>query len=356
MPHVILKTSDFSREIFLNNLPVVYRLENYLVKFNTVFFDAKYETALVETLIIHNGRPQNFYCRITRHDNGKVVVGLDPLPKIERSPGVQMAVAGLGFWVKNRLPEAEITQTNLRRYLQVLECPREEQSEKFRELLTYYRKTVQRVQYRAIGARQVLAESEFLQPCHWDYLFGNKNPVEIEIGPGKGRFLLAEAEKRPEVNFFAIEWTGRYVRDLLTRLGRKRSPNIRIAHADAAHLFREWIPENSVQAVHIYFPDPWWKRRQAKYRLLTPEFIQNLEKRLQARGTFCFATDIQDYFTRVLEMMKNFPNFEKAFERHYSPEDAENPNRSNFETKMRLKGRWIFEAHWVNWLGESITS
>ncbi|GBD92819.1 tRNA (guanine-N(7)-)-methyltransferase [bacterium BMS3Abin05] len=121
-------------------------------------------------------------------------------------------------------------------------------------------------------------------------------------------------------------------------------------------MFREWIPENSVQAVHIYFPDPWWKRRQAKYRLLTPELIQNLEKRLQARGTFCFATDIQDYFTRVLEMMKNFPNFEKAFERHYSPEDAENPNRSNFETKMRLKGRWIFEAHWVNWLGESITS
>lgn len=346
MPHVILSLQKSFQNALAQNLPAVFQLDDYRIKFRTPYFDNLNKTALVETLLLEKGFQKSFYCKVSLRADSRVAVHLDPVSEIERSPAVQMAVARLGYLLKSWVPEAEIVESNLKRYLQLFDLPEEKQSSRYRELLGFYRRTVREVRNRAVGEFYMLQPIDFFEPCDWEGIFANQNPVEVEIGPGKGRFLFQEAQRRPEVNFLAIEWAGRYLRELLDRQGRKRLPNIRFAHADARRLFRDWIPENSLQAVHIYFPDPWWKKRHSKRKLVEPKLIGNLEKSLLEGGFFNFATDVKDYFEMVLQMMADFPNFRKISEKHYSPDDPENSDRSNFETKMRKRGRWVYEARW----------
>jgi len=346
MPHVIVSPAKSFEEILTQNLPAVFQLDDYRVKFGTPYFDNLYKTALVETLLLEKGFQKSFYCKVSLREDSRIAVHLDPVAKIERSPAVQVAVARLGYLLKSWIPNAEIVQSNLKRYLQLFDLPKEKQSSRYRELIGFYRHTIREVQNRAIGEIYLLQPIDFFEPCDWERIFANQNPVEVEIGPGKGRFLFQEAQRRPEVNFLAIEWAGRYLRILLGRQGKKRFRNVRFAHADARRLFRDWIPENSLQAVHIYFPDPWWKKRHSKRKLVEPKLIGNLERSLREEGLFYFATDVKDYFEMVLQMMADFPNFRKISEKRYSPDDPENPDRSNFETKMRKSGHWVYEARW----------
>ncbi|NOY77614.1 MAG: tRNA (guanosine(46)-N7)-methyltransferase TrmB [Calditrichaeota bacterium] len=346
MPHVILNLEGSFREALIRNLPAVFQLENYRVRYRKAYFDPSEETALVETLLLEKGFRKSFYCRVSRRKDSRVVVHLDPVDRVERTPAVQLAVARLGFLLQTWVPGVEISRSNLVRYLELFRLPQDQQSDRYGDLLSFYRRSIREIRNRAAGERAVLQPIDFLDSADWEQIFGNQNPVEVEIGPGKGRFLFGEARRRPEVNFLAIEWAGRYMQELLARQGRKQLPNIRLAHADARRLFRDWIPENSIQAVHIYFPDPWWKKRHAKRKLVDPELIRNLEKSLQEGGFFNFATDVEEYFQGVLQVMADFPNFQKISEKRYSPDDPENPDRSNFETKMRQRGRWVYEVRW----------
>ena len=346
MPHVILSPGGLFKEALIRNLPAVFQLDDYRIKYRRAYFDPSKETALVETLLLEKDIQRSFYCRVSRRKDSRIAVHLDPMIGIERTPAIQLAVARLGFLLKTWMPGVEISQTNLVRYLQLFRLPQEQQSDRYRELLSFYRRSIRDIRNRTVGETYVLQPFDFFAPADWEQLFGNRNPMEVEIGPGKGRFLFREARRRPDVNFLAIEWAGRYLQELLARQGRMQLPNIRLAYADARRLFSDWIPESSLQAVHIYFPDPWWKKRHAKRKLVDPELIRNLEKGLQEGGFFYFATDVEEYFQMVLQVMADFPNFQKISEKRYSPDDPENPDRSNFETKMRKKGRWVYEARW----------
>jgi tRNA (guanine-N7-)-methyltransferase len=95
----------------------------------------------------------------------------------------------------------------------------------------------------------------------WSALFGNANPVEIEVGMGKGLFLLTSASGRPETNFFGIEIVRKYQLYATTRFAIRGLPNVKTVCADAKGLFTNFVPPDSVAAVHVYFPDPWWKAR-----------------------------------------------------------------------------------------------
>src|SRR5437868_6164023 len=101
-------------------------------------------------------------------------------------------------------------------------------------------------------------EAAFLS---WQQTFGNDHPVEIEVGFGKGLFLLTEAQKRPDVNFFGIEIERKYQLYAATRMVKRGLANVRLACGDARRFLHDFVPHRSVQAVHVYFPDPWWKKR-----------------------------------------------------------------------------------------------
>ncbi len=349
MPHAVLKTQWLPEDLFAGKFPATLKWSDYFLKFRKAFFDPKTHTALVETVVVEKNLTRNFYCMVTVQQPGEMRVRLDPIGKIERSPGIQLAVAYLAFLCLKWDPQAKVTASNLKRFFSFFQAPEQEWPKHYARLLALYRRRLKRLYHRQVGEAFVLSDWEFWLPGDWERVFGNQAAVEVEVGPGKGRFLFKEARRRPEVNFLGIEWAKRYLHELERKLGRDRPSNVRVAFADARRLFADWIPENSLQAVHVYFPDPWWKKRHTRRRLVTPSFIQNLGRCLWEGGLFYFATDVPDYFQVVADMMAGFENFKKIFEKRYAPDASDAPDRSNFEAKMRQQGRWIFEAHWQKW-------
>jgi len=178
----------------------------------------------------------------------------------------------------------------------------------------------------------------------WPTLFGTAHPVEIEVGFGKGLFLLNESRRRRETNFVGIEIERKYVLLTADRLARRGTANVRLACTDACWLLRERVRTASVAAMHVYFPDPWWKKRHRKRRLLTPEFAAQCARVVQPGGRWYFASDVAEYFGETNAMLEA----SGAWTAIAWPEPAaardEEDYLTNFERKYRKDGRAIFRA------------
>jgi tRNA (guanine-N7-)-methyltransferase len=176
------------------------------------------------------------------------------------------------------------------------------------------------------------------RPIVWANLFGNDHPVELEIGIGKGTFLVDQAKSRPEVNFFGVEyarWFWRYASDRLRRAG---CLNARTVRAEADYFCREFIADGSLATIHIYFPDPWPKKRHHKRRLIQPRFVAEIHRMLQAGGCVRIVTDHEDYFGQIQEVITGSAmqpmNYESAAQGEFAG--------TNFERKYRREGRAFF--------------
>jgi tRNA (guanine-N7-)-methyltransferase len=134
-------------------------------------------------------------------------------------------------------------------------------------------------------------------------LFGRLSPLHIEIGSGKGTFLVNQAKVQPDDNFLGIEWAGRYYRYAVDRIGRWDMTNVRIIRTDAAVFIADSVPDDSVDCFHIYFPDPWHKKRHNKRRLICPENLENLIRCLKTGGQLRIATDHADYFEQIKSVL-----------------------------------------------------
>ncbi len=130
-------------------------------------------------------------------------------------------------------------------------------------------------------------------------LFGRSGPIHIEIGSGKGTFLLNQAKSIPGDNFLGIEWARKYYRYAVDRIGRWGLTNVRIIRTDAAVFIRDFVPDNCVDCFHIYFPDPWPKKRHHKRRFLCQENLEHLIRCLKNGGKLQIATDHADYFEQI---------------------------------------------------------
>lgn len=168
-------------------------------------------------------------------------------------------------------------------------------------------------------------------------VFGNDRPVEIEVGFGKGLFLLTESQARPDINFLGIEVLRKYQLLTATRFAKRKQGNVRLAHADARLFLRDRVAPASVAVVHVYFPDPWWKTRHRKRRLFTADFVAEVERVLCLGGRLSLATDVADYFA-IMQQLASRP----AFRPLPPPEPLD--FLTNFERKFRLQGLPIFRA------------
>lgn len=137
----------------------------------------------------------------------------------------------------------------------------------------------------------------------WSAVFGNQRPVFVEVGPGRGEFLLRTAREDPGQNYFAIERSRGRTREIEQSL-RKRGglANVRVLNADAACTLA-LLPDASVAGYYVLFPDPWWKVRHHRRRLLTSEFVATLRRTLVRAGTVQLATDVAAYFAIAQECL-----------------------------------------------------
>ena len=172
-------------------------------------------------------------------------------------------------------------------------------------------------------------------------LFGNDRPLELEIGSGKGSFLLAESGARPEVNFLGIEYARRYWIFAADRLRRAGRENARVVLAEASAFVHDFVESQSLSAIHVYFPDPWPKTRHHRRRLLQPAFLEELVSTLKPGGRLSIATDHGEYFEKIAAAVKRSPLAEADFARTRAALESEVVG-SNFERKYRLEGRNIY--------------
>lgn len=172
----------------------------------------------------------------------------------------------------------------------------------------------------------------------WTELFGNSRPVEIEIGCGKGAFLLAYAEQHSEINLLGLERQLRWVRHIETRLSQRNLPNFRVLCADAAFVISRFVRDRSVHAYHLFFPDPWWKRRHHKRLLVRGDLPAHLFRTLEVGGRIELATDVRDRFKAMIEEFSRL-----AFEVRVEQSRGKRPP-TNFERKYDAEGRPLYYA------------
>lgn len=169
-------------------------------------------------------------------------------------------------------------------------------------------------------------------------LFGNSHPVVLEIGSGKGRFLISTAMERPEANLIGIEKSLHYHRLIRDRVIKRHLTNVRLINHDAFLVMRDMIPAGSIAEVHVYFPDPWPRAKQQKRRIIRPEALAEMRRVLADGGSGIYVTDHQEYFEAAAPFVEaEFPGAER---RVPGPDDAP---RTNYEAKYRAEGRPIFE-------------
>ena len=140
-------------------------------------------------------------------------------------------------------------------------------------------------------------------------LFANEQPLEFEIGSGKGLFIQNAASARPDHNFVGVEIAKMYAAHAASRLAKLGLSNAIMVSGDAQKILAT-IPDQSLIAAHIYFPDPWWKKKHKKRRVVNATTVGEIYRALSSRGTLHFWTDVLEYFESAIEMIaEEVPQF-----------------------------------------------
>jgi len=176
------------------------------------------------------------------------------------------------------------------------------------------------------------------KPLDFAAVFGNDRPVEMEIGMGKGTFITESARAHPDVNFFGIEWARWFWRYASDRLRRNGCLNARTVRADAAFFVREFVKDDALAVLHIYFPDPWPKKRHHKRRLIQGPFLEQVQRILVPGGRLQVVTDHQDYFEQIEMVVKGSRLTVVEYNRPGQAAEGEFVG-TNFERKYRREGR-----------------
>ncbi|MHC4623217.1 MAG: tRNA (guanosine(46)-N7)-methyltransferase TrmB [Planctomycetota bacterium] len=173
-------------------------------------------------------------------------------------------------------------------------------------------------------------------------IFGRQGPIHVEIGAGKATFLLNQAQAQPRANFLGIEWANRYYRFAVDRIGRWGLKNVRIIRTDAAAFLADSVPPASVDCFHIYFPDPWPKKRHHKRRFFNAANLEQLIRALKTGGTIRITTDHAQYFEVITQLVKASENRLEQIE--FLPTAGADQNEwagTNFERKYLKENRPI---------------
>ena len=190
-----------------------------------------------------------------------------------------------------------------------------------------------------------LRSIEDLDPWNPSEWYGRTAPLEIEVGSGKGLFIANAASSTPTHDFLGIEIAGKYCRFCAARLNKLNISNAFMMHGDAQPLFERIIPDTQLAAVHIYFPDPWWKKRHHKRRIMNESFLRQVHRVLQPGGRLHFWTDVEEYYRESLDLIDQTLPYSAPLAVPESVPDHDLDYRTHFERRTRLHGQSVYRCY-----------
>jgi len=193
-------------------------------------------------------------------------------------------------------------------------------------------------------SRHLVAMEGLARPWDAAALFGRRAPLEVEIGSGKGLFLRNAAAERPDVDFLGIEVGGKYARFAAAALAKRGITNAKVVQGDAVRFFAEILPGECLAAVHVYFPDPWWKTRHKKRRVLRESLLRDVERTLLPGGTLHFWTDVEEYFRTTLGLLAEVTRLVGPIDVPERPAEHDMDYRTHFERRTRQHNEPVYRA------------
>ncbi len=174
-------------------------------------------------------------------------------------------------------------------------------------------------------------------------LFGNANPVVLEIGFGMGKSLVEMAKNTPELNFIGIEVHKPGVGACIALAKEQGVANLKVYEHDAIEILADCIANESLTTVQLFFPDPWHKKKHHKRRIVQPEFVETIRQKLKIGGVFHMATDWENYAECMLEDMQSAPGYKNLSETNdYVPRPDSRP-LTKFENRGQRLGHGVWD-------------
>lgn len=186
-----------------------------------------------------------------------------------------------------------------------------------------------------------LVPDSWTAPLPLNELFAPGTPLEVDLGCGKGRFLLARARSHPDVNFFGIDRQLKRIRKVAKKAARAELANVRVLRCESSYAVEYLIRACRINTYYIFFPDPWPKKRHHKRRMFSPRFIALLADTLVPGGCVHVATDHEGYFMQIVDLMSRDAVFE--------PVDAfvtAGEEQTEFERIFLAQGVFIGRGSW----------
>ena len=178
-------------------------------------------------------------------------------------------------------------------------------------------------------------------------LFGSPGPFELEVGCGKGGFLLSRGRANPYIRLLGVEWANQYFRYCADRMARWQLANVRVMRADARDLVMNHLPPACVSILHLYHPDPWPKRRHHKRRLVRPDFAEAVVRCLTPGACWLIQSDHEEYFNVMREVIDRRDELRPIPWDQAEGQAGPGWAGTNFEVKYSAAGRAIYRAAYV---------
>jgi tRNA (guanine-N7-)-methyltransferase len=193
-----------------------------------------------------------------------------------------------------------------------------------------------------LGASVIYKAASWFELLDWRAVFERDQPIEIDLGCGKGSFLLWAANMRRDRNFLGVERLLRRLRRVDRKAVRSRLNNVRLIRLEAAYLVTKLVPDGSVSDYHVLFPDPWPKRRHQARRLISPDFVTELHRTMTLGGTVNCATDHLEYFEWIQRAFQTSGRFAETEPVALPPEA-----RTDFEKEFVAAGKQVYRCQWL---------
>ncbi len=200
------------------------------------------------------------------------------------------------------------------------------------------------------GSREAIADSKYVVPeensCkgNWKGLFGNDHPIHMEIGTGKGRFIMELAERHPEINYVGIEKYSSVLLRAIQKMEEKPLPNVKFIRMEAEYIL-QYFEKGEIDRIYLNFSDPWPKDRHAKRRLPSREFLDRYRILLKPDGYLEFKTDNRDLFDFAVQETEsaNWEILKISYDLHHDEGMMKENVMTEYEEKFSSKGNPIFK-------------